>query len=79
MIINSKIINLIDYRLDIMAVDKWAVADPGEGPGRPAPPLPLFLGQTEARRAEKKFWRPPPYLKVWNRHWSEQSVKGVTT
>ena len=32
-----------------------AVADPGEGPS------PLFLDQTEARRAEKKlFGRPPP-------------------
>ena len=30
---------------------------------------PLFLGQTEARRAEKNFWTPPPlppsYLRVW--------------
>ena len=35
-----------------------SVADPGEGPGGPAPPLlppPLFLDQTEARRAEKNF------------------------
>ena len=33
-----------------------SVADPGEGPGGPAPPLPppLFLDQTEARRAEKR-------------------------
>ena len=31
------------------------VADPGEGPL-------LFLDQTEARRAEKLFWRPPPAL-----------------
>ena len=29
------------------------VADPGEGPGDRASPL--FLAQTEARRAEKKF------------------------
>ena len=43
-------------------------ADPGEGPGgRP----PLFLDQTEARRAEKMFFEtapPPPllpYLSVW--------------
>ena len=89
LIINSKIIkhDLIDYRLDIVAVDKSAVADPGEGPGGPAPPPPpsplpplLFLSETEARRAEKKiFGDRPPYLKVWNRHWSEQSVKGVTT
>ena len=31
-----------------------AVADPGEGPGGP-PPLPLFLDENEALRAEKKF------------------------
>ena len=50
---------------------------------------PLFLDQTEARRAEKNFiWdRPPPlsqglddrpstpYLKVWIRHWVEAEVK----
>ena len=35
-----------------------AVADPGERPGGPAAPPPLFLEQTEAGRAEKKFWRP---------------------
>ena len=44
---------------------------------------PLFLDQTEVRKAEKKFWRPglpspylrvwmttppPPFLKVWIRH-----------
>ena len=53
------------------------VADPGEESGPP-----LFLDQTEARRAEKNFFetRPPhplsqgldgsspPYLKVWIRH-----------
>ena len=33
------------------------MADPEEGPGGPGPPL--FLHQTEARRAEKIFWRPP--------------------
>ena len=41
------------------------VADPGVGPGGPPP---LFLDQTEARRAEKKFfWEtgPPPFLRVW--------------
>ena len=38
------------------------VADPGEGPGG-VRPLPLFLDQTEARRAKKHFfWRPPPPL-----------------
>ena len=45
-----------------------AVADPGEGSGVPAP-LPLFADQTEARRAEKRFFettpRPPPYLRFW--------------
>ena len=35
----------------------WAVADPGEGPGGPAP---LFLAQTEARGAENIFLRLPP-------------------
>ena len=40
-------------------------------PGKPrSPPPPLFLDQTEARRAEKKNLRPhphppPPYLRVW--------------
>ena len=29
------------------------------------PPVPLFLDQTEARRAEKKIETPPPYLRVW--------------
>ena len=33
------------------------MADPGEGPRGPRPPL--FLDQTEARGAEKNvFWRP---------------------
>ena len=61
-----------------------AVADPGEGPGgAPPPPLPpLFLDESEVRRAEKNFFldivpppRPPPplpYLKVWIRHWDVQ-------
>ena len=42
------------------------MADPGEGPG-PAPP-PLFLDQTEARKAEKIIFLrpgPSPYLSVW--------------
>ena len=48
----------------------FAVADPGEGPGGPSLPLPLFLDQTEAQRAEKKCFgdrpQPPPplYLKI---------------
>ena len=48
----------------------FPVEDPGEGPGA-RPPL-LFLDQSEARRAEKRFLgdlpRPPSYLKVWIRH-----------
>ena len=36
--------------------------DPGEGPGGS---IPLFLDQTEAERAEKKFfWRPGPPLSL---------------
>ena len=39
------------------------MADPGEGPGEPAPPL--FLDQTEAQRAEKDFFKTAlPYLRV---------------
>ena len=41
------------------------VADPGEGPQGGCPPL--FLDQTEARRAEKNCFgdqTPPPYLWV---------------
>ena len=45
------------------------VTDPGEGPGGQPPPPPLFLDQTETRRAEKIFWSPghplPTYLRVW--------------
>ena len=39
------------------------VADLGEGPGGPPPPL-SFLDQNEARRAEKKIFEaaPPPPL-----------------
>ena len=44
-----------------------SVADLGEGPGGPCPPL--FLDQTETRRAEKKIVSetgpPPTYLRVW--------------
>ena len=60
-----------------------AVADSGEGPGGPGPPL--FLDQNEARKAEKNFFfeaappaylrvlitaPPAPYLKVWICHCS---------
>ena len=41
--------------------DQWQIR--GRGPGGP---LPLFLDQTEVRRAENKFWdHPPLYLTVW--------------
>ena len=42
------------------------MADPGEGPGWPGPPL--FLDQNEARRAEKNFFETapsPPHLRAW--------------
>ena len=52
-----------------------SVADPGEGPGARGRgggrggtrASPLFLDQTEVRRAEKIFLRllPPPFLRVW--------------
>ena len=46
--------------LILRTYDLSAVADPGKGPGGPPPP-PLFLGQSEARRAEKiRGWIPPP-------------------
>ena len=59
------------------------VGDPGEGPGGGRPPNPLFLDQTEVRRAEKNRPTlsqglddlpppppppPPPHLKVWILH-----------
>ena len=56
------------------------MADPGEGPRGLGPPL--FLDENEARRADNSFFEagpplsqglddrpPPPYLKVWIRHW----------
>ena len=40
-----------------IASENHPVADPGERPGGPPPPLfLLFLVQTEARTAEKKFF-----------------------
>ena len=54
-----------------IASENHPVADPGERPGEPPPPLfLLFLVQTEARTAEKKFFRdrPLPYLKVRHCH-----------
>ena len=50
------------------------MADPGEGPGVPAPPPSLFLDQTEARRAEKKIletavevWIRPPLQALYQK------------
>ena len=45
-------------------VHQQTVADPGEGPGGPAP---LLLDQNEAQRGEKNFFgdRAPRYLRVW--------------
>ena len=52
-------------RLFQLETGVFAVADPGEGPGRPGPPL--FFDQNEARRAETQFCgdRPAPCLRVW--------------
>ena len=42
-------------------MEQWRIK--GMGPEDPVPPPPLFLDQTEAGRAEKKFfWDPPPPL-----------------
>ena len=43
---------------------QWRIQRRGLG----GPGLPLYLDQTETRRAEKKFfWRPPPppHLRIW--------------
>ena len=47
-----------------LLIPSIVVADPGEGPGGPAPSPshPLFLDQTEAQRVEKFFWRLSPPL-----------------
>ena len=59
----------IIYSLCFLYPFTTSVADPGEGPMGPAllpfpPPPPIFLDQTEARRAEKKFSgdRAPPLI-----------------
>ena len=51
-------------KIEAMYERPCAVANPGEGPGRPDPPTHphLLLDQTEARKAEKKFLRPHPPL-----------------
>ena len=45
----------------------WRIQGRGRGTCPPPQPPPLFLDQTEARRAEKKLFgdHPPPYLRVW--------------
>ena len=68
----------------------WPVADPGEGPGGPAPP-PYFLTKMSPEGPKQifletappphhLFWRPPllspTYLKVWIRHWWLHSYNG---
>ena len=66
----------MEVKVLLMWYQRWSeyvdsVADPGEGPGGPSPPL--FLDQNEAQRAEKNFFwgrgPPPPYLSVWIRQW----------
>ena len=68
----------VNVTLTSLFYTKWQLQERGT----PAPTL-SFLDQTEARRAEKVFWRPalpylglcvtgptplpPPYLKVWIR------------
>ena len=51
------------WLLLVIGLSWQSEADPGEGPGGPAPPYPtLFLDQTEAWRAKKIFlgdWAPP--------------------
>ena len=43
-----------------------SAADPGKGPGRPAPiPRPLCLEQNEARTAGKFVFGPPPPSLIW--------------
>ena len=39
------------------------------GGARGGPGPPLFLDQTEARRAENFFWRPPPLPRLCLRVW----------
>ena len=52
---------MMPYCTAVAIIGSCAVADPGEGPGEPLPPL--CLDQTENRRAEKCFLRsPPPHL-----------------
>ena len=49
------------HRVESWIQDQWRIQ--GRGPGYPAPGLPVFLRQAEARRAEKNFCEtePPPF------------------
>ena len=47
------------YQVDMFVYSPQSVEDPGEGPGGPSP---LFLDQTEARRAKKEFFKTGPLL-----------------
>ena len=50
----------------------YTVADPGEWPGRPAPPPLVFRPNRGPRGRKNLFLRsppPPPYLEVLMRHW----------
>ena len=54
------------FSLTVFTGYVWTVAVVGRGEGPRGPGAPLFLDQTEARRAGKKLGRPgPPYLRVW--------------
>ena len=57
-----------------------AVADPGKGPGGPAPP---YLWTKLRSKGPKNFRGvtppPPPYRKVWIRHWVESGTVGESS
>ena len=55
----------LPYPTPLPITTQWRIQ--GRGRGDPTP-LPIFLEKTEARRAEKTWPPPPPYLKVWIRH-----------
>ena len=65
------LINFVSLVLEKCRVKKsfkWQWRIQGMGPGDSGSPL--FLDQTEARRAENIFLEnSTPYLKVWIRHW----------
>ena len=71
------------FLMSIRLNSKKPVADPGEGPGGPAPPY--FSTKMRPEGPNKIFWgtgppplseglddrppHPPSYLKIWIRHW----------